>query len=76
MGLLSARPKRRSEERRAHTGASGPRGRIGLPGRKQGREVNSFSFSFSIISKHFQMILNPILNLNQTTPTKNSNATA
>jgi hypothetical protein len=57
-------------------GASGPWGRIGLLGRKQGREVNFFSFSFSIISKYFQMILNPILNLNQTTLTKNSNTTA
>jgi hypothetical protein len=54
---------------------SGPRGRVGLPGQKRGREVQSFFF-FSIISKHFQMILNPNLNLNQTTPTKNSKATA
>jgi hypothetical protein len=42
----------------------------------RGEKEFPFSFSFSIISKHFQMILNPILNLNQTTPTKNSNATA
>jgi hypothetical protein len=45
-------------------GSNRPRGRVGLLGRKQGREVQSFSFSFSIISKHFQMILNPNLNLN------------
>jgi hypothetical protein len=37
---------------------------------------NPFPFSFSKISKHFQMVLNPILNLNQTTLTKNSNAIA
>jgi hypothetical protein len=44
----------------------------------ENREENEipFSFSFSNISKHFKMILDPILNLNQTTPTKNSNATA
>jgi hypothetical protein len=35
-----------------------------------------FSFSFSIISKHFQIILESNLNLNQTTQTKNLNATA
>jgi hypothetical protein len=35
-----------------------------------------FSFSFSIISKHFQMILESNLNLNQTTHLKNLNATA
>jgi hypothetical protein len=46
-------------------------------GPKARKEVNSFfSFSFSNISKHFQMILNPNLNLNQTTHHKNSNATA
>jgi hypothetical protein len=35
-----------------------------------------FSFSFSNISKHFKMILNHLLNLNQTTQYKNLNATA
>jgi hypothetical protein len=40
---------------------------------KQRREKNSFSFSFHSI---FQKILNPLLNLNQTTQYKNSNATA
>jgi hypothetical protein len=34
------------------------------------REKNTFSFFFSNISKHFQMILNPLLNLNQTTQYK------
>jgi hypothetical protein len=46
------------------------------PKAREGSETLFFSFSFSNISKHFQLILNPILNLNQTTPTKNSNATA
>jgi hypothetical protein len=45
------------------------------PKAREGSET-LFSFFFSNISKHFQLILNPILNLNQTTPTKNSNATA
>jgi hypothetical protein len=67
--------KRGSEDGRARE-ASGPRVRIGLPGQKLRREKNSVSFSFSNISKHFQMILNPLLNLNQTTQYKNSNATA
>jgi hypothetical protein len=44
------------------------------PKAREGSET-LFSFSFSNISKHFQLILNSILNLNQTTPTKNSNAT-
>jgi hypothetical protein len=35
-----------------------------------------FLFSFSNISNHFQIILNPLLNLNQTTHHKNLNATA
>jgi hypothetical protein len=40
------------------------------------KRYSPFSFSFSNISKHFQMILKPNLNLNQTAPIKNSNATA
>jgi hypothetical protein len=46
--------------------------------RPKAREENKipFLFSFSSISKHFQLFLNPILNLNQTTQYKNSNATA
>jgi hypothetical protein len=40
------------------------------------KEIFFFSFSFSNISKHFQIILNPLLNLNQTTHLKNLNATA
>jgi hypothetical protein len=87
-GAWWARPKRRSGERTqrrptrdeaaaARAGANGPRGKIGLPGRNRERnEISFFSFSFSNISKHFQLILNSILNLNQTTPTKNLNATA
>jgi hypothetical protein len=42
-------------------------GPLGFIGRKPGRMKSLFLFSFSIISKHFQMVLNPILNLNQTT---------
>jgi hypothetical protein len=67
----------------AHAGAGRWRGRKraargenGLPGRKREERRFSFSFSFSIISKHFQMILKPNLNLNQTTHLKNLNATA
>jgi hypothetical protein len=45
-------------------------GPLGFTGRKPGRMKSLFFFSFSIISKHFQMILNPILNLNQTTQHK------
>jgi hypothetical protein len=45
-------------------------------GQKQKGEKNPFLFFFSKFSKHFQMILNPLLNLNQTTQYKNSNATA
>jgi hypothetical protein len=56
---------------------SGPQGKkVGLPGRKRGERRFSFSFSFSIISMYFQMILKPNLNLNQTIHLKNLNATA
>jgi hypothetical protein len=66
-------------EKQAATRGGGLRASDGPPGFtgwKPGRMKSFFSFFSSIISKHFQMILNPILNLNQTTPTKNSNATA
>jgi hypothetical protein len=66
-------------EKQAAARGGGLRARDGPPGftcRKPRRMKSLFSFSFSIISKHFQIILNPILNLNQTTLTKNSNATA
>jgi hypothetical protein len=66
--LLGQQPKS------AQAGRGGER--IGLPGRKRGERRFSFSFSFSIISKNFQMILKPNLNLNQTTHLKNLNATA
>jgi hypothetical protein len=49
---------------------------LGFRAESEEQRYSPFSFSFSIISKHFQMILNPNLNLNQTTPTKNSNATS
>jgi hypothetical protein len=40
---------------RARTGATGPRGRVGLPGRKRGREVNSFFF---FLFKYFKSFSN------------------
>jgi hypothetical protein len=68
---------------RAKTG-DGPRtwkkagrgGGVGLPTKNRKEKRIPFSFFFSNISKHFQIILNPLLNLNQTTQYKNSNATA
>jgi hypothetical protein len=49
---------------------------VGLPTENRKEKRIPFSFSFSNISKHFQIILNPLLNLNQTTHLKNLNATA
>jgi hypothetical protein len=63
--------KETGRARGRQAGASG-----GLLGRKPKERKIPFSFSFSNISKHFQIIVNPLLNLNQTTPYKNSNATA
>jgi hypothetical protein len=64
---------------RAETG-DGPLGSegkgVGLPTENRKEKRIPFSFSFSNISKHFQIILNPLLNLNQTTHLKNLNATA
>jgi hypothetical protein len=57
-------------------GLAGELWTAGLHRPKTGENEIPFSFSFSIISKHFQMVLNPILNLNQTTQHKNSNVTA
>jgi hypothetical protein len=58
----------REKSERASWWAAGPKA-------KKGSKF-LFLFSFQIFSKHFQMILNPILNLNQSTQYKNSNATA
>jgi hypothetical protein len=63
-----------SGERRVR-GDNGLRGKNWAFGPKARRKVNFFFF-FLNITKHFQMILNPNLNLNQTTHHKNSNATA
>jgi hypothetical protein len=60
----------------ARTETTGRGEELGFWAESEEERYSPFSFSFSIISKHFQMILNPNLNLNQTTPTKNSNATA
>jgi hypothetical protein len=49
---------------------------MGCRAESEEKEIFSFSVSFSIISKHFQMILKPNLNLNQTTHHKNLNTTA
>jgi hypothetical protein len=73
-----ARPKRDTGKRGSE---DGPRAReVGGPraiggcwaelGRKPKERKIPFSFSFSNISKHFQIILNPLLNLNQTTQYK------
>jgi hypothetical protein len=56
-------------------GSDGPRGKWAARPKARKNKI-SFSFTFSIISKHFQMILKPNLNLNQTTHLKNLNATA
>jgi hypothetical protein len=84
--LLGQRPKSAQAGKRRARGSNGPRGKEKHAGRgeEMGCRAESeekgnflfFSFSFSIISKHFQMILESNLNLNQTAQTKNSNATA
>jgi hypothetical protein len=72
-GACWARPKRGNGVK-----GNGPRGwEAGGPraiggcwaelGRKPKERKILFSFFFSNISKHFQIILNPLLNLNQTT---------
>jgi hypothetical protein len=50
--------KETGRTRGRQAGASG-----GLLGQKPKERKFSFSFSFSYISKHFQIILNPLLNL-------------
>jgi hypothetical protein len=62
--------KQGREAGRSARKVSRPQGRLGQ------NEDFSFSFSFLIISKHFQMILKPNLNLNQNTHLKILNATA
>jgi hypothetical protein len=69
-GRRSGGPVREREAELEQAGVSGCWARI------ETSTENPFPFSFSKISKHFQLILNPILNLNQTTHHKNSNATA
>jgi hypothetical protein len=73
---MRRRPTRGEASGRARWWAAGEGWAAGFHRAKAGENEIPFSFSFSIISKHFQMVLNPILNLNQTTQHKNSNATA
>jgi hypothetical protein len=72
--LLGQRPKsaQAGRDARAETG-DGPLGSegkwaagegVGLPTENRKEKIIPFSFSFLNISKHFQIILNPLLNLN------------
>jgi hypothetical protein len=67
---MRRRPTRGEASGRARWWAAGEGWAAGFHRAKAGENEIPFSFSFSIISKHFQMVLNPILNLNQTTQHK------
>jgi hypothetical protein len=72
-GEGTARALRRPTQKRE---TSGPREKNWASGPKARRKEIFFFFFLFNITKHFQLILNPNLNLNQTTHYKNSNATA
>jgi hypothetical protein len=83
-GLAGLGPRRGNGERPTRGEASGrgdgglraKDGLLGFTGQKPGRRMKFLFFFLFKYFKHFQMILNPILNLNQTTQYKNSNATS
>jgi hypothetical protein len=68
-------PKAGNDARARKQRAAGEK-ELGFRAESEEKEEFCFLFSFSIISKHFQMILKPNLNLNQTTHLKNLNAIA